>query len=1000
MAQFKTRARALDMLGRQQIAGVPTAISELFKNAHDAYADNVEVDYYRSDGLFVLRDDGLGMTKQDFEQRWLTLGTESQLGSKKGLTPPPRDPNKPLRPILGEKGIGRLAIASIGSQVLVLTRAKREDKLHDLVVAYIHWGLFELPGIDLDEVIIPLETFPGGFYPNNEKISLMLNEVINNIRQLESKGKIESEDAEKLISDIESFNVNPAEIDGYLKSPSLSGEGHGTHFVISPADDLVQLVIDGDPNSGKASPLLKMLLGFTNTMVPGTATPAIHVSFRDHKTEDYSVDLISEQEFFTPKEFEMADHHIQGEFDEYGQFKGTIKIYGEEEIEHIVPWKGSQGKNSLCGPFKINFAYVQGSLSQTKIPLDEYGPLITKIEKLGGLYIYKNGIRILPYGDSDYDFLDIEKRRTKSAAYYYFSYRRMFGAIDISKEKNYQLIEKAGREGFRENKAYQQFRDMLQNLFLQLAADFFREAVSGPKSEYFLQRRKELERLYDAKKLHEAKANFKKKQFAEKLDDFFLKVKEGAPQKDIEELLEETERGFQSASIISDPDESSVAFLNVESRARKELNDIRERYKVTKPRGLVLGKKVRFDFDAYLEEYELLENNIFSTAGKELDNISDIAAAKLKFEIDRRKRLEQSLTDIFEETKKTTSFKTRETKSKLESLNTNISKLIHEILVDIDDEINLSTSEIAKIDVSKLNDADLVSERLKIESKLLSKAERDKEILDNIRIQLENINWTKNDKGEIVTSVDVNEAIEEELLTLRERADIDLQLTQLGTAVAIIHHEFETTVKSIRANIKRLKAWADVNEELDPLYKNIRANFEHLDGYLTLFTPLNRRLYRKEVDIKGSTVKQYLDDIFAERIRRHEISIEYTSKFKNKNIKGYPSTFYPVFVNVIDNAVFWLKDLQQEKKIVLDADAEGFIISNNGPEIPNRDRIIIFEQGFSRKPVGRGLGLYVSKQVLSKVGWDICATDPQPNMNVTFRIDETKISDSSKGLSV
>ena len=32
MATFKTRARALDMLGRQQIAGIPTAINELFKN--------------------------------------------------------------------------------------------------------------------------------------------------------------------------------------------------------------------------------------------------------------------------------------------------------------------------------------------------------------------------------------------------------------------------------------------------------------------------------------------------------------------------------------------------------------------------------------------------------------------------------------------------------------------------------------------------------------------------------------------------------------------------------------------------------------------------------------------------------------------------------------------------------------------------------------------------------------------------------------------------------
>ena len=31
MAQFKTRARALDLLGRQQIAGIPTAINELIK---------------------------------------------------------------------------------------------------------------------------------------------------------------------------------------------------------------------------------------------------------------------------------------------------------------------------------------------------------------------------------------------------------------------------------------------------------------------------------------------------------------------------------------------------------------------------------------------------------------------------------------------------------------------------------------------------------------------------------------------------------------------------------------------------------------------------------------------------------------------------------------------------------------------------------------------------------------------------------------------------------
>lgn len=53
MANFKTRARTLDLLGRQQIAGIPTAINELLKNAHDAYADNVDIDYFRKDNILL-----------------------------------------------------------------------------------------------------------------------------------------------------------------------------------------------------------------------------------------------------------------------------------------------------------------------------------------------------------------------------------------------------------------------------------------------------------------------------------------------------------------------------------------------------------------------------------------------------------------------------------------------------------------------------------------------------------------------------------------------------------------------------------------------------------------------------------------------------------------------------------------------------------------------------------------------------------------------------------
>ena len=82
------------------------------------------------------------------------------------MAPPPVDPSKPRRRLLGEKGVGRLAIAIIGPQVLVLTRAKRDKALKDTVAAFIHWGLFECAGVDLDQIEIPIRTFSGGTLPN------------------------------------------------------------------------------------------------------------------------------------------------------------------------------------------------------------------------------------------------------------------------------------------------------------------------------------------------------------------------------------------------------------------------------------------------------------------------------------------------------------------------------------------------------------------------------------------------------------------------------------------------------------------------------------------------------------------------------------------------------------------------------------------------------------------------------------------------------------------
>ena len=441
---FKTRARAVDMLGRQQIAGIPTAISELFKNAHDAYADNVEVDFFRSLRLFVARDDGLGMTYDEFVRNWLTLGTDAKVKGTNGANSIVPPPNKQQRTILGEKGIGRLAIASIGPQVLVLTRSARNDDAGGVVAAFVNWGLFGLPSIDLDEIKVPIITFPPGALPSTEDIAAMISTVKDSL--LEFRGRTDVDLLGEIKRQLDQFEIDQSLFMDMI-SGVLDGRGHGTQFYIQPTDDILESDIDGIGDGATAPSLVKMLIGFTNTMTPDFSAPVIKATFRDHKGPGLVEDLIEEQQFFTPEEFESADHHLRGEFDEFGQFRGTVAIYGQEPVDHIVPWRGARGRMTMCGPFRFNVAVVQGQGRNSRLPGEEWARIVGKLNRIGGLYIYKDGIRVLPYGNNDYDFLDIEKNRTKSAGYYYFSFRRIFGAVEIDQTRNANLVEKAGKRG-------------------------------------------------------------------------------------------------------------------------------------------------------------------------------------------------------------------------------------------------------------------------------------------------------------------------------------------------------------------------------------------------------------------------------------------------------------------------------------------------------------------------------------------------------------------------
>lgn len=65
----------------------------------------------------------------------------------------------------------------------------------------------------------------------------------------------------------------------------------------------------------------------------------------------------------------------------------------------------------------------------------------------------------------------------------------MFGAIEIADREHSGLVEKAGREGFIENKAYRQLQAILKNFFVQLAADFFSEKTKLHNQNFSIRRK-------------------------------------------------------------------------------------------------------------------------------------------------------------------------------------------------------------------------------------------------------------------------------------------------------------------------------------------------------------------------------------------------------------------------------------------------------------------------------------------------------------------------------
>lgn len=950
------------MLGRQQIAGIPTAVSEIFKNAYDAYATAVRGDFVPAQRLLMIRDDGVGMSEEDFLSRWLTIGTDSKTTGST-LSPIGRPPGMAERRQMGEKGIGRLAIASTGPQLLLITRALGGN---EIVTALLQWSMFEVPGLTLDDVVIPLRTAADIDGVNQEMLASMRTELERALMDLGPR--VDSNRRNRILEELSYLDLDPH---AYL---GLAGPGparsHGTAFIITPVSDDVDAALEAEPGAKaddySVSEFQRFLLGFVNSISHPPEDLDFSTEFIRHHPGGYE-DLIDEKWFWGAADFSLTDHTIDGEFDETGTFNGTLSVYGTTPIQFSEPWTASKGDPTACGPFKLKFGYVQGTASESRLTPGDFTQMTRRLGEIGGLYIYRDGIRVLPYGNSDNDYLEIEKRRTYNAGRYYFSYRRMFGAIELSSTTNRLLQEKAGREGFRENRAYREFREILKNFLVQVAANFF--SSDSTDADTWRTERDRLKRGSAATAKREKAEERARARFANELDDRLSFVESGRLADELQAILK------YATDVV--PGVTDLEMLaSIEAAALDKLRGQRVAILLERPAELPLTSDLERSWNSYMRlrptidaAFETTTESLQLTLSNAANAISPTGGEAIDATAPRRTRSRSLVASATESIK----VQSAEVDALARAATEEIVDAVRRTVTEFD----ASVTEVLAKDVPW---------SMRREREVASAVEA---LVGKHRHALDVLARRARSAAEAESTGDDRVALQERILDLQQQVDSQVELLQLGQAVQIVSHEFDATIRSVRTGLKRLEPWARSTPRLQPIVRDLRASFAHLDAYLRLFTPLQRRLYGEEVTITGDEIASFVVGVFRERLARHGVSLTATESFRHRNVRGYPSTFYPVFTNLVDNAIYWVTSTSGgERSVVLDADENALYVRDSGPGVRPRDREVIFERGFGRRRGGRGLGLSLARELLERDGWEIQIE--QTASGATFRLRQVE----------
>jgi len=331
----------------------------------------------------------------------------------------------------GEKGIGRLSAYRLGNKLKLTTRGENNV----LFSMQVNWQEFERSHIDAEKV----------------QIELLINQQLLGPNQLENEGR----GTELLILDLRQQWSEDDIRELYRELKNISPPFH--HLI-----DSFRIVLKND--------LVSSLNGCIDP--PENKPPLLELK------ADYDGVGNFYYKIYEPK---LIRNKIQSRVVEEGSLKQDQLISVKDQPDF---WGTNVGSFSLILRFYLQKKEYLSLVDIKQKALRDY------LELNSGIKIYRDGIRVKPYGDSmhpDGDWLGLDERKSRDPAgagrsSFKLANRQVVGGVFISRDENVDLVDSSSREGLQNGDAFHELKSLMGgciNLMESYYHKTFKKSLKG-----------------------------------------------------------------------------------------------------------------------------------------------------------------------------------------------------------------------------------------------------------------------------------------------------------------------------------------------------------------------------------------------------------------------------------------------------------------------------------------------------------------------------------------